>query len=85
MLPPAFTQLIEEMYEKYITGQQRYPTGTRISKVFFAEASEGEPRSFLGTVVDYDVGRGMYKVVYDDNDWEELFEEGLSDLIVDNV
>ena len=85
MLPPAFTQLIEEMYEKYITGRQRYPTGTRISKVFFAEDSEGEPQSFLGTVVDYDVGRGVYKVVYDDDDWEELFEEGLSDLIVDNV
>ena len=81
MLPVSFTLLVEEMHEKYVVGQQKFETGRRLSKVFYDEET-GKERIFLGTVAGYDVGRGIYKVVYDDGDWEELFEDSLSDLLL---
>ena len=81
MLPVSFTLFIEEMHEKYVVGQQKFETGQRLSKIFYDEDT-GEERSFLGTVAGYDVGRVIYKVVYDDGDWEELFGDSLSDLLL---
>ena len=57
------------------TFEQKHPIGTAVRKEFSAGAHSGEVQSFNSTT-------GLYRVVYDDADAEDLDEAGVSKLML---
>jgi hypothetical protein len=55
---------------------QKYKIGTTFSKRFKTAGTH------VGKVVSYDATRKLYSVVYDDDDFEDLEEEEISDLLL---
>jgi len=59
---------------------QPYGIGAKVTK-FFDDGS-GEMRPFSGTVVNYDSKYKLYRIVYEDEDEEELTREEVSGILV---
>ncbi|KAL3790418.1 hypothetical protein HJC23_013590 [Cyclotella cryptica] len=53
--------------------EMKYSVGQKLSKRFISEESDTE-RSFSGQITDYDKETKLYKIVYEDDDTEELSE-----------
>jgi hypothetical protein len=54
--------------------------GTKVKKIF--DDGSGEVRQFAGVVESYDSKRKFYRIVYEDDDVEELTREEVSDILV---
>ena len=58
-----------------------YEVGTKVSK-FFEDIETGETRPFSGVVESYDPHYKLYRIVYEDDDKEDLTREDVSDILV---
>ncbi|KAL9189847.1 hypothetical protein ACHAXT_009522 [Thalassiosira profunda] len=58
-----------------------YPVGTKVSK-FFEDPDDGVRRPFPGKVMAYDEKEQLYKIVYEDDDVEEIMLEELEEILV---
>ena len=54
--------------------------GTKVEKIF--DDGTGKMRPFSGVVKSYDSQRKLYQIVYEDDDFEELLREEVSEILV---